>query len=382
MAARRSILKLLAEGPVIGDGSYVITLEKRGYIRTRSWTPEVVVEHPYAVEQLHREYIWAGSDTIQAFTFYTTDKRLQQDTSVAKSYTCDEINQAACDIAKKIAGPAGALVCGGVSSSPYYSSGEGKAAVQEEFRAQTRVFMRNNVDWVLGEFFGHVEEAEWAIETLKETGLPVACTMRMGPTGDIDDVAPGDCAVRMAKAGADIIGLNCQYDPKILLKTMRLMKEGLDAAGLSAYLMMQPLGFHVPEVENWKGGYHDLPEYPFALEPRLLTRWDARRYAREAYDLGVRYFGGCCGFEPYHMREISDEIKGKVGKTYPGKVKHDNMGNRRIFPDNSDISDSQAIDFWMNHLPATGRPDNPAASHSIVENKVQFDSSKSSSNGF
>ena len=63
--------------------------------------------------------------------------------------------------------------------------------------------------------------------------------------------------------GADIIGLNCQYDPTICLKTIRLMKKGLDDTGLTAYLMLQPLGFHVPEVEKWKQGYHDLPEFPF-----------------------------------------------------------------------------------------------------------------------
>ena len=46
-----------------------------------------------------------------------------------------------------------------------------------------------------------MEEAEWAIEVMKELGVPVACTMRVGPTGDFDDVSPGDCAVRMANTG-------------------------------------------------------------------------------------------------------------------------------------------------------------------------------------
>ena len=44
------------------------------------------------------------------------------------------------------------------------------------------------------------------------------------------------------------------------------------------------------------------------LEPRLLTRFDCRLYAREAYELGVRYVGGCCGFEPYHIREVAEEV--------------------------------------------------------------------------
>ena len=45
-----------------------------------------------------------------------------------------------------------------------------------------------------------------------------------------------------------------------------------------------------------------------ALEPRVLTRWEMHKYARQAYDLGVRYIGGCCGFEPYHTRAIAQEV--------------------------------------------------------------------------
>ena len=45
-----------------------------------------------------------------------------------------------------------------------------------------------------------------------------------------------------------------------------------------------------------------------AMEPRTLTRWDVHKYARRAYDLGVRYIGGCCGFEPYHIRAIAEEV--------------------------------------------------------------------------
>ena len=46
-----------------------------------------------------------------------------------------------------------------------------------------------------------------------------------------------------------------------------------------------------------------------ALEPRVCTRWDMHRYAREAYEMGIRFIGGCCGFEPYHIRALSEEVK-------------------------------------------------------------------------
>ena len=44
------------------------------------------------------------------------------------------------------------------------------------------------------------------------------------------------------------------------------------------------------------------------MEPRKVTRWDVHKYARQAYDLGVRYIGGCCGYEPYHIRAIAEEV--------------------------------------------------------------------------
>ena len=37
---------------ILGDGSYIMTLEKRGYATAGSWTPEAAAEHPEAIEQV------------------------------------------------------------------------------------------------------------------------------------------------------------------------------------------------------------------------------------------------------------------------------------------------------------------------------------------
>ena len=42
---------------MIGDGGFTFQMEKRGYCKAYPWTPEVVVEHPEAVRQLHREFL-------------------------------------------------------------------------------------------------------------------------------------------------------------------------------------------------------------------------------------------------------------------------------------------------------------------------------------
>merc|ERR1719494_854865 len=102
------------------------------------------------------------------------------------------------------------------------------------------------------------------------------------------------------------------------------MKDALDEAGLKKYLAVQPLGFHTPDAG--KQGFIDLPEFPFALEPRILTRWEMQKYAREAYDMGIRYIGGCCGFEPYHIRAIAEELAEERGKLPKASEKHFQWG--------------------------------------------------------
>ena len=46
----------------------------------------------------------------------------------------------------------------------------------------------------------------------------------------------------MAKAGAQLVGVNCLFDPNILLDVMSDMKQSLELFNLDPYLMIQPLG--------------------------------------------------------------------------------------------------------------------------------------------
>uniref|UniRef100_A0A8C3WC07 Betaine--homocysteine S-methyltransferase 2 n=1 Tax=Catagonus wagneri TaxID=51154 RepID=A0A8C3WC07_9CETA len=287
--AKKGILERLDSGEVVvGDGSFLLTLEKRGYVKAGLWTPEAVIEHPNAVRQLHMEFLRAGSNVMQTFTFSASEDNMES------------------------------------------------------------------------QYFEYAEEAVWAVEVLKESGKPVAATMCIGPEGDMHGRTPGECAVKLVKAGASIIGVNCRFGPWTSLKTMRLMKEGLQAAGLKAHLMVQSLVFHMPDCG--KGGFVDLPEYPFALEPRVATRWDIQKYAREAYNLGVRYIGGCCGFEPYHIRAIAEELAPERGFLPPASEKHGSWGSGLNMHTKPWIRARARREYWENLLPASGRPFCPSLS--------------------
>src|SRR5215469_12803732 len=85
----RNILDLLKEDVVLGDGGYLLELERRGYVDSGStrekvgtglgsgqFTPEVAIERPEALAELHREFLNAGSQVLQALTFFATRAKL------------------------------------------------------------------------------------------------------------------------------------------------------------------------------------------------------------------------------------------------------------------------------------------------------------------
>ncbi|XP_077553600.1 S-methylmethionine--homocysteine S-methyltransferase BHMT2-like [Haemaphysalis longicornis] len=351
-APEGGLLERLERGVVIGDGGFLFTLEKRCYVKAGPWTPEATVEHPEAVRALHREFMRAGADVVQAFTFYAVDDRL---IAGSRKYTGEDVNEAACKLAREVASERNALVAGTLTETPFYACGRPKSEVQDVFRAQVDIFVKNKVDFIICEYFSHVEEIVMAIEVCKSTGLPVVGSMCIGPEGDMDGVSTGECAVRMVRAGAHVVGINCHFDPFVVLSGIRIMMDALKAAGLKAHFLTQPLAFHTPDAT--KTGFIDLPEFPFALEPRLCSRWDIQRYAREAYEMGVRYIGGCCGFEPYHIRAIAEELSDeRGGRLPPSSDKHGTWGEGLRMHTKPWVRARASRAYWEELRPATGRP--------------------------
>ncbi|XP_055454340.1 S-methylmethionine--homocysteine S-methyltransferase BHMT2 [Psammomys obesus] len=351
---KKGILECLDSGEVVvGDGSFFLTLEKRGFVKAGLWIPEAVVEHPSAVGQLHREFLRAGAHVLQTFTFSATEDNMES--------KWEDINAAACDLAREVADEGNALVAGAICQTSLYKYHKDETRIKNLFRVQLEVFARKNMDFLIAEYFDHVKEAVWAVAVLREVGKPVAVTMCIGPDGDMHDVTPGECAVKLAQAGsllpctrAAIIGVNCRFGPWTSLQSMELMKEGLKDSGRQAHRMVQCLGFHTPDCGM--GGCVDLPEYPFSLEPRVATRWDIQKYAREAYNLGVRFIGSCCGFEPYHIRAIVEELAPEMGFLPPASEKHGSWGSGLDMHTKPWIRARARREYWENLLPASGRP--------------------------
>jgi len=120
---------------------------------------------------------------MQTFTFYASEDKLTNRGHTAGNIGYEAINQAACDLAKEVASKGDALVAGNISQVPAYLKGLGKEAVQKEFKKQTDIFVKNDVDFLIGELFRYAERAEWATEVMKATGKPVAVCLSVSLAG-------------------------------------------------------------------------------------------------------------------------------------------------------------------------------------------------------
>ena len=72
-----ALLDRLDQGPLLCAEGYLFELERRGYLQAGAFVPEVVLEHPEAVAALHREFVAAGSDVVEAFTYYAHREKLR-----------------------------------------------------------------------------------------------------------------------------------------------------------------------------------------------------------------------------------------------------------------------------------------------------------------
>src|SRR3954468_11711846 len=173
----KDILQRLAEGPVLGDGGYLLELEKRGYVQAGPFTPEVVIEHPDALAQLHREFLRAGVDVLQTMTFYASDDKLE---TVGLRGKVDDINRNAVQVAREVAAEGDALVAGNLCLTWAYDPADPASAdhVRTLFDRQLQDQIdAGGVDFWIGETCSFVGEALLFVERAKATGQPVMVTM-------------------------------------------------------------------------------------------------------------------------------------------------------------------------------------------------------------
>jgi betaine-homocysteine S-methyltransferase len=293
---KKGILERLSEGVVLGDGGYLLELEKRGRVRAGPFTPEVALNNPESLLELHREFRDAGAEVLQALTFYASRDKLA---TVGMGERVEELNRAAVRIAKQAAGDR-CLVAGNLSLTWMYEPDDKAAAnrVRKTFDEQLDVQVAEGVDLIIGETFSFLGEALLAVEQAKKTRLPVMVTVCF-ENEDIttDGKTAADVARALADAGADVVGINCLRSPEHTLPLMAEMRRAVPG-----YVGCQPVAYRTTHTHR---DFTSLPAFPDQLEPYQLTRREMAEYAVKARELGVNYIGACCGAVATHIREMA-----------------------------------------------------------------------------
>jgi betaine-homocysteine S-methyltransferase len=313
---RADILGMIKEqGTVLGDGGYLIELERRGYVDSGSkrekvgtgrgsgqFTPEVAIEHPGALRQLHLEFLRAGSQVLQALTFFGTREKL---TRAGYGSETEAINRAAVEIAREAAAGR-AMVAGSVSRTQLFErEGRGAAGYVHELLAeQVRLLAEAGVDFLIFETFFHLEEMLIALECARESGLPLIATMSFRPRLDqsSDGHSPAECARRMAAAGAHLVGANCEQEPHRMLTVLREMRAAVDIP-----VAAQPAAFRTTDETPC---FTRLPQFPDEMETIQVARKEFSEIGRIAKAEGIGYIGGCCGCNAAYIQALWSGIYG------------------------------------------------------------------------
>lgn len=309
----KSIQQLLKDGVLLGDGGYLIELERRGYVDSGSrrekvgtgrgsgqFTPEVAIEQPEALRELHREFLGAGSQVLQALTFFGTREKLNR---AGYGTETERINAAAVRLARDVAGDR-ALVAGSVSRTQL-TEREGMASLdrsRDHLAEQIRLLKDAGVDFLLLETFFHLAEMKVALKCAAEAGLPAIATMSFRPliTQCTDGFTPAECARVMADEGALAVGANCEQEPSRMLPLLREMR-----AASPVPLAAQPAAFRTTDTCHC---FTRQPAFPDDLETIQVSRKEFIEFGRVAQSEGIGYLGGCCGCNAAYIRALADGL--------------------------------------------------------------------------
>jgi len=322
------------DGPVLCAGGYLFELERRGYLTAGSFVPEVALDHPEVLKQVYREFVRAGSDVIEAFTYNAHREKMRL---IGKEELLEPLNRSALRTAREVAAEGWdrpPLVAGNLSNTNIYDPAD--PATAEQVRAMYTEMVgwakEEGVDFILAETLYYRGEAEIAMEVIREADLPAVITFGVFADGRLrDGDDPATAAAALEAAGADVVGLNCFRGPATMLPHLEAIRAAVSipVAGLAVPYRTSP---NEPTFFNMHDHCCSVPldegrTFPTDLEPFLCNRHEVADYARRARAIGVDYLGLCCGNAPHYMRALAEA----VGRTPPASRYSPEMEKHFLF---------------------------------------------------
>ena len=336
-----NLLERLDRGPIICAEGYLFAMERRGYLSAGAFVPEVVIEHPEVVTQLHREFIRAGSDVVQAFTYYGHREKLR---IIGKEHLLEELQKNALEIAKNAANEfkdLDLMVCGDVANTNIYDPKDPSTLKQCQKMYEEQVYWAKEagVDFIVAETINWTGEMKIALEAIKKENM-IAVTNFAIPRGGVtrEGYTPAEACKMMEDNGADVVGLNCYRGPEMTMKYLDEIRKNV-----SCHVAALPVPYRTTEEEP---GFLNISDhncncipgnnaFPVALDNLYCNRFEMGEFAKECFEKNINFIGICCGAEAHHVRQMSMAIgKKPISMKYiPNMDKHFHHGNDKSLKD-------------------------------------------------
>src|SRR6202521_71702 len=221
-ALSRDLLGRLTRGAVICAEGYVFELERRGYLQAGAFVPVVLAEHPEVVEELHLDFVRAGSDVTQALTYYVHREKLRV---IGREKDLVPMNRTALRIAKSVARKTGTLFAGDLCNTNIYDPTD-KSSIREVERIvdeQVGLAVEAGVDYFVAETLGWAGEALMALAAIRKySKVPAVVTFAMHQEElTRDGLTPAQACQRLEAAGGGVGGVHRHPGPAAMMALLQ-----------------------------------------------------------------------------------------------------------------------------------------------------------------
>ena len=342
MHSKKDLLERLKESAVICAEGYLFEAERRGYMSSGEFVPEIALENPEALKNIHRDFQHAGSDVVVAFTYNGHREKMRV---INKEHLLEPLNRIALQIAKQVSQEVNSnepnLVAGNISGTHIWDPNDenNQQEVRLMFREMIKWAKEEGADYIIGETFYYANEAYVALEEIKKSGLPAVLTISpMAENVMRDGISIVDTCKELEQRGADVVGMNCFRGPSTMLPDLKKIRDSI-----KCYVAALPICYRTTDkqptffnLEDHNGCKCPAPHgraFPTALDPLYCNRYEIRQFIKEAYSLGINYLGLCCGASPMFIREVANAI----GRKVPATRFNEKMTNHFMYGDNERI---------------------------------------------
>lgn len=285
-----TLKEYMKDNVLILDGGMGTLLQKAG-LHPGELPEKWNIEHPEAIEKIHRDYYNSGSNVVLTNTFGANILKFEKEElekiiraavqnakNAQKSSSSEKEKFIALDI-----GPCGKML------KPY-----GELDFEDAvslFAETVRIGAQCGVDLVFIETMNSSYETKAALLAVKENcDLPVFVSNAYGEDGKLlSGSSPAAMVAMLEGMGADAIGCNCSLGPRQLSS---VVSELLEYASIP--VIMKP-NAGLPVVIDGKTCY-DVTKDEFADE-----------VLKKVLD-GVCVVGGCCGTTPEYIEALNERL--------------------------------------------------------------------------